>query len=297
MLMNRRTVLKGLASFSAIGVGFATYGVVIEAGLTLNTTAYAFTPPRWTEGLKLRAVVISDPHVVDPWFPLSRWQSVIETAQALNPDIIFMLGDYTTGLYLKTGRLHVADIARIAGQLKAPLGVYSINGNHDYWGDFALQRSRQGQPAIQKAFEDAGIPVLTNKAVALKKDGHPFWVTGTDSIIAFFRDEGGFDGRDDLPGTLAQVTDDAPIIHLAHEPDLFASMSERVSLTLSGHTHGGQVRIAGHALYVPSKFGRRYLYGHIVEDGKHLIVSGGLGCSTLPIRIGSPPEINLLELG
>ena len=295
--MNRRTLLKGLASFTALGVGTATYGVVIEAGLTLNTTAYAFTPPRWTPGLKLRAVVIADPHVVDPWFPLPRWQSVIDTAQALNPDIIFMLGDYITGMRLRMGRVAVSDIARIAGQLKAPLGVYSINGNHDYWGDFALQLSKKGQPAIQKAFEDAGIAVLTNKALRLVKDGQPFWVSGTDSMIALFKQGGGFEGRDDLPRTLAQVTDDAPIIHLAHEPDMFARMPERVSLTLSGHTHGGQVVLAGYPLYVPSQFGRRYLYGHIIENAKHLIVSGGLGCSTFPIRLGAPPEINLLELG
>ena len=295
--MNRRTLLKGLATFSAIGFGTATYGVVIEAGLMLNTTAYAFTPPKWTPGLKLRAVVIADPHVVEPWFPVSRWQNVLEAAQALNPDIIFMLGDYITGMRLRTSRVPVKDIAAEAAKLHAPLGVYSINGNHDYWGDFALQRIGHGKPAIQMAFEDVGIPVLTNKAVRLMKDGLPFWVTGTDSIIAFFKQGGGFDGRDDLPGTLVQVTDDAPIIHLAHEPDMFARMPERVSLTLSGHTHGGQVVIAGHPLYVPSAYGRRYRYGHIVEDGKHLIVSGGLGCSTLPIRIGSPPEINLLELG
>ncbi len=295
--MNRRTVLKGLASFSAIGLGTATYGVAIEAGLTLNTTAYAFTPPNWTPGLKLRAAVIADPHVVDPWFPLSRWQKVIETAQALNPDVIFMLGDYITGMRLRTGRPAPVDIARIAGKLRAPLGVYSINGNHDWWGDFALQRSGKGQPAIQKAFEDAGIPVLTNKAVRLIKDSKPFWVSGTDSVIALYKSDGEFEGRDDLAGTLAQVTDDAPIIHMAHEPDLFVQMPKRVSLTLSGHTHGGQIRIAGKPLYIPSKLGRRFLYGHMIDDGKHIVVSGGLGTSTIPFRLGSPPEINLLELG
>ena len=296
-MITRRNLLKGLATFSAIGVGTATYGVVIEAGLTMNTKAYAFTPPNWSPGLKLRAVVISDPHIVDPWFPLSRWQSVIDTAQALNPDIIFMLGDYITGMRLRTARVTVQDIARVAGQLKAPFGVYSINGNHDYWGDFALQRIGHGKPAIQKAFEDSGIEVLTNRAARLVKDGLPFWVSGTDSLFAFFKQGGGFDGRDDLEGALAQVTDEAPIIHLAHEPDMFAQMPTRVSLTLSGHTHGGQVVIGGRPLYVPSDYSRNHIYGHMVENGKHLIVSGGLGCSTVPIRIGSPPEINLLELG
>src|SRR5665213_1440711 len=106
--MNRRTLLKGLATFSAIGLGTATYGVVIEAGLMLNTMAYAFTPPNWTKGLKLRAVVIADPHVVEPWFPVSRWRHVIEVAQALNPDIIFMLGDYILSL------IHISEPTRQA---------------------------------------------------------------------------------------------------------------------------------------------------------------------------------------
>jgi uncharacterized protein len=83
---------------------------------------------------------------------------------------------------------------------------------------------------------DTGIPVLTNKAVRWVKDGQPFWVTGTDSIIAFPLPHGDFRGMDDLPGTLAQVTGTAPINHLAHEPDIYQRMPERVSLTLSGHT-------------------------------------------------------------
>ena len=297
MIITRRNFLKSLGGLTAIGLGTATYGIVIEAGFLLNTTAYAFTPPRWTPGLKLRAVVIADPHVVDPFFPLSRWQSVIETAQALEPDVVFMLGDYVSGMKFRTGTVPIAETARVAARLRAPLGVYSINGNHDWWGDKQAQRRQKGPPLAERAFEDAGIPVLSNKAVRLVKDGHPFWVTGTDSIISYILSDDNFLGTADLPGTLAQVTDDAPIIHLAHEPDLFAQMPDRVSLTLSGHTHGGQVRIFGRAPLAPSRYGRSHSYGLFVEDGRHLLVSGGLGTSTIPIRLGVPPEINLLELG
>ncbi len=84
---------------------------------------------------------------------------------------------------------------------------------------------------------------------------------------------------------------------LVHEPDAFVRMPDRIALTLSGHTHGGQVRIAGWSPVVPSEYGNRFAYGHVVEDGRHLIVSGGLGCSGLPIRIGVPPEIVMVELG
>ncbi len=93
------------------------------------------------------------------------------------------------------------------------------------------------------------------------------------------------------------MTDDAPVILLAHEPDIFARPTDRVALTLSGHTHGGQVRILGYAPIVPSQFGSRYVYGHIVENDQHLIVSGGLGCSGIPVRFGSPPEIVVVEFG
>lgn len=104
-------------------------------------------------------------------------------------------------------------------------------------------------------------------------------------------------GVDDLGGTLAKVTDKAPIVLLAHEPDIFPSVPARVALTLSGHTHGGQVRLLGYSPVVPSRFGNRYAYGHIVEQDRHLVVSGGLGCSGLPVRFGVPPEIVFLELG
>ena len=70
-----------------------------------------------------------------------------------------------------------------------------------------------------------------------------------------------------------------PVILLAHEPDIFPRVPDRVTLTLAGHTHGGQVRVLGYAPVIPSRYGDRYGYGHIVEDGRHLIVSAGVGCS------------------
>ena len=74
-------------------------------------------------------------------------------------------------------------------------------------------------------------------------------------------------------------------------------MRSRVALTLSGHTHGGQVRMLGYAPAVPSRYRNRYAYGHVVERGRNLIVSGGLGCSIAPVRLGVPPEIVLVEVG
>ena len=111
-----------------------------------------------------------------------------------------------------------------------------------------------------------------------------------------------FQGLDDLPGTLAQAADGAPVILLAHEPDIFAGLPDtpgkaQVALTLAGHTHGGQVRLFGWSPYIPSEFGSRYAYGRVVEDNRSIIVSAGLGTSGPPVRFGIPPEIVLVDLG
>ena len=105
-------------------------------------------------------------------------------------------------------------------------------------------------------------------------------------------------GASPAVGTIwGRLIADAAMYLMAHEPDIFPEVPGRVALTLSGHTHGGQVRVFGYAPIVPSKFGTRYAYGHVVENARHLVVSGGLGCSGVPFRFGSPPEIVLVELG
>jgi uncharacterized protein len=263
----------------------------------LRTQYYAFTPAHWTPGLKLRLVLLADPHLVEPHMPLSRWSRIIDVANSLQGDLNLMLGDYVAGHFFRTGTVPVAAMARAASALKAPLGTFSINGNHDWWDDRTAVKRGVGPTLAQRALADRGIPVLANAARRLEKDGFPFWLSGTDSIVAIPKGRGKFESRADLIGTLAQVTDDAPIIHMAHEPDLFTEVPERVSLTLSGHTHGGQVRLFGWSPVVPSAYRGRFAYGHIVEDNRNLIVSGGLGCSIAPIRFGVPPEIVVVDLG
>src|ERR1700734_2339883 len=109
---------------------------------------------------------------------------------------------------------------------------------------------------------------------------------------------GRFRGVDDLPLTLCRTTTDDPVLLMVHEPDIFPKVPQRVALTLAGHTHGGQIRVPflwRH--YVPSRYGARYAYGHVIEDDRHLIVSGGLGTSIIPARLGVPPEIVHITLG
>jgi hypothetical protein len=85
---------------------------------------------------------------------------------------------------------------------------------------------------------------------------------------------------------------------MIHEPDLFPDIGSNVALTVAGHTHGGQINIPFYgSVFVPSKFGTRYVYGKIEEYGKNMIVSGGLGMSIIPIRFWAPPEVTYVMLG
>lgn len=296
-MITRRGFFKFIGRLTALGAAAGTYAFVIEPGLLLRTQYYAFTPPRWTPGLKLRLVLLSDPHLIEPHMPLSRWQRIIAAANELEGDLILLLGDYVSGHMFRTGTVLVTAVAKAAAALKAPLGMFSINGNHDWWDDLTVQRTRVGPPLAERAMADNGIPTLSNRAVRLGKDGSPFWLSGTDSMLAIKLGRRRFESRADLDAALQQVTDEAPVIHLAHEPDLFTTIPERVSLTLSGHTHGGQVRLFGWSPVTPSQYGNRFAYGHIIEDGRHLVVSGGLGCSIMPVRFGMPPEITVIDLG
>ena len=123
-------------------------------------------------------------------------------------------------------------------------------------------------------------------------------MAGCGSLWAFNEGGGNYRGANNLERTLGAVQDRDPVILLCHEPDIFPSVPrDRVALTICGHTHGGQVRLFGWSPIVPSAYGDRYAYGHIEEDGKHMIVSGGLGTAILPVRFGVPPEITLIRLG
>ena len=154
---------------------------------------------------------------------------------------------------------------------------------------------RGGPEEVRRALNGIGITVLENRAIAIEKAGQRFWLAGLADQMAHMAGPHKTRGADDLGGTLAQVADDRPVILMAHEPFVFRRMPERVSITLCGHTHGGQIRLP--IIGTPLAPSRRYVYGHIVEAGRHMIISGGLGESGAPIRLGVPPEILEITLG
>ena len=209
-----------------------------------------------------------------------------------------MLGDYVAGHRKVTRFIPASEWAPVLAGLKAPLGVHAVLGNHDWWEDKTVQREGQGLPIAGRALEAAGIPVYENDARHLSKDGHPFWLAGLGDQLAYvparrFRPLKRI-GVDDLGATLAKVTDDAPVVLMAHEPDVARRVPSRVALQLSGHTHGGQVRMLGWSPVVAVRAATR-LWPHRMNCD--VVVSGGLGCSIMPFRLGVPPEIVLVTLG
>jgi predicted MPP superfamily phosphohydrolase len=300
-VITRRQLFQGLGAATAGGVGLG--GVALAEPFRTKFTHYALTPPRWPPGLSLKLAVIADLHACNPWMGVARIERLVAEVNGQQPDAVLLLGDYVAGHKLARYAQAVtpAEWAGALAGLKAPLGIHAVLGNHDWWEDREAQRLGCGPTRAGLALQNAGITLHENTCLRVAKDDGAVWLAGLGDQWAFRSaaagGSGGYRGVDDLAGTLAQVSDDAPIILMAHEPDIFPSVPERVALTVCGHTHGGQVRFFGYAPYVPSKFGNRYVYGHIVEGGRNLIVSGGLGCSGLPIRFGAPPEIVIVALG
>jgi predicted MPP superfamily phosphohydrolase len=299
-LLTRRRLLTGFGATAASTLALGGYALAVEPMWRLNVTSYAVAPQNWPRGLKLSIAVLADIHAGEPLMPAARVAAIAERTNALRPDLVVLLGDFAASHHFQGKRVPPEAWSEALGTLRAPLGVHAVLGNHDWWDDFRAQSLGRGPTVGHRVLQRVGIPVYENDAVRLRKDAHAFWLAGLGDQLAFLdrRKKGARSvrGIDDLPGTLAKVTDDAPLILLAHEPDIFPAVPERVALTLSGHTHGGQIRVLGYSPIVPSRYGNRYAYGHVVEDNRHLIVSGGLGCSMLPVRFGVPPEIVMIDV-
>lgn len=297
-MLTRRLFLQGSAGLSTATGGLGAYACGVEPGLELFVTRYKLTPPGWPADLTLRCAVVADIHACEPWMSVGRIRDIVATTNALEPDLVVLLGDFNAGHRYVTGTVYPPQWGEALEGLKAPLGCYAILGNHDWWhGALPGMPARQAEP-VRRALRHAAIPVLENHAIRLEKASKPFWVVGLADQIAVTVGPRRHRGLDDLEGALAQVTDAAPVLLLAHEPYIFPRVPERVSLTLCGHTHGGQVNVPlagpwldwGHSV-------DHYVYGHVVEGGRHMIISGGLGTSLVPVRFMRPPEIVLLTLG
>jgi predicted MPP superfamily phosphohydrolase len=262
-----------------IAIAFAIYVVKIEPSrLVVNRTELAL--PGWPSALAgTKIALLSDLHIGSPCWDLERLRELVTEVNAQHADLILLAGDYTNNGQHGGSSVPIEAIAQELGNLRAPLGVAAVLGNHDWWN---------GGPRARAAFEANGVRVLDDEVLHIAARGTSFELLGmADAEVR----------RRSAKEALALVPAGAPTIALVHEPDIFADMDGRALLTLAGHTHGGQVALPllGRPI-VPSRFGQRYAVGHIVEQGRHLFVTTGLGTSILPVRFGVPPEIAVLTL-
>lgn len=259
---------------------------------------YAVDLHGWPDALALRVVALSDFHICTPYMNPARLRGICQEVAELAPDLILLLGDFAPGPKFSWAIAPERWAAELSA-LSAPLGVHAVLGNHDYDGYVRTDLAR-GPIAAEQALAAVGIPVYINRATRITQAGGSFWLAGLGDQFAFARGVRGYGrglGVDDLEATLAQIDSDEPVLLMAHEPDLFPDTPDRAVLTLSGHTHAGQVRLFGRTPVVPSRHGSRYAHGHFIDGRKQLIVSAGLGYSGLPLRLGTRPEVVLIELG
>ena len=297
-MIGRRSLL--LAGAGTLAGAAAASASVLEARFDFAIQRYEVRVPGWGARPPLTICAIADLHAGEPWMPLDRVAAIVAAANAVRPDLHVILGDLPAHHRFVTRAVPMAAVAEVLAGLRAPLGRVAILGNHDWWDDprypsrSPLPLAQLGRPALHGILERAGIPVLANRSVWVGH-GAGVWLAGVDSGWVFRR-AGRMVGPQDLAAALAGTEGEVPVVLLAHEPDVFPDVPPRVGLTLCGHTHGGQVRVLGQSLSVPSRYGRRYAYGRIVERGRFLVVSGGLGCSVAPVRLGVPPELTVVRV-
>jgi predicted MPP superfamily phosphohydrolase len=223
--------------------------------------------------------LLSDLHVGSPYWHVPELEALVQRVNAEQPELVLLAGDYLINGVRFGSWVDPEAVARVLGQLRAPLGVVAVLGNHDWWND---------GHRVRRALESQGVVVLENQAHALVRGESRFYVVGlADQLTRQVR----------VDEAVAGVPIGAPYLVLVHEPDVFTRVPDTASLTLAGHTHGGQVRLplVGRPV-VPSRYGQRYAAGHVIENGRHLFVTTGVGTSIWPVRFGVPPEVALLTL-
>lgn len=243
--------------------------VVRRASIGLQGMASGETP--------VIAALISDIHVAGPDMTPERLARIVTQINTLAPDIVLIAGDLISEKKLASHIYTAQQAVAPLGELNAPLGVWAVPGNHDYWFDM---------PALTDAMEKYGVNLLVNEA----REIGPLVIGGLDDD---------YTRRADLPATLAAMDGlSGGRLILSHSPDPFPEIPASISLTLAGHTHCGQIGYpwGGPPPASSSRYGQRYACGIVEEDGKTVIVGAGLGTSVLPIRLFTQPEIWLVEL-
>lgn len=248
-----------------LGIGLFLYAFFIEPN-QVEIKTYSIKDKELS-GLKI--AFLTDLHIAPSH--TKRLRNIINLTNNQKPDIILLGGDYANGHSEKT-TMPLSLMAQELSRLKAPLGVYAVLGNHDWMID--------GKKLITE-FEKVGIFVLLNSYKTIKLPQKNLYIVGVEEDV--YR-------HPDIQKSLEHTS--LPRILVTHNPDLFQTLTQKVSLTLAGHNHGGQVVIPFIGpLIVSGKTGIKYARGLFYENNNSLIVGAGIGTSFLPIRLNCPPEI------
>ncbi|HRP12400.1 MAG TPA: metallophosphoesterase [Terricaulis sp.] len=234
-------------------------------------------------GAPITIAAIADTHVGGPHVDAARMGAIVRRVNALNPELVVLLGDYAASHAPEAERSGAEQQEILGGvatfaMLRAPLGVVAVIGNHDVW---------YGRASITEALQNAGIAALWNNHVVISRPGG-------DIVIAGLEDD--MTGQPDFAAALDGAPYGADTLILSHSPDPFAQMPRGPALMLAGHGHCGQVSIPiiGRPI-VPLRHAK-YACGLIEENGNTMYVTGGIGTSILPVRFLNPPEIVLVTL-
>lgn len=222
----------------------------------------------------LTCVVLTDLHVGSHGGDLDRLSRIVDDILARRPSLLLLGGDYVNMQIFGGGRVRPEEVAEILAPLARAMPAAAVLGNHD---------AEYGTGLVARALEERGIPVLFNAVRRMETEAGPIDIAGLEDYRT---------GSQDTAAVFAALGDPGRTLVLAHDPASFASVPSGPIVTVSGHTHGGQIRLplVG-ALVNASTAPLSWTHGHIIEGQRHLVVSAGLGTSGLPLRLNCPPEI------
>ncbi len=226
-------------------------------------------------GRSLRVVQISDIHA-GVYMTREEMGRYTDLVIALQPDLFVLTGDF-----ISNSMVFLPECLEEMVRVKARLGTFAILGNHDNW------YGRRGR--LRTIFRKYGIPLLVNAHRVLDTAERPFAVVGIDDLRS---------GHPDLEAALSGLDSATPVLLLSHRPEIFpAAAAHGIPLTLSGHYHGGQikVRLPGVAIS-PAHFMTPYPEGLYRINASRLYVSRGIGTTFTPIRLSAPPEVTVFNL-
>ena len=226
----------------------------------------------------LRVDVITDTHTGSPRNGLDKLDRIVDRLIASDADIVLMTGDYVILSVLAGTYIPPATIAEHLKPLTARKPVYAVLGNHDWW---------KNGPRVSRALAGVGVRMIDNAALPIDADGCTFWLAGLGDLL---------EGRPAVSATFAMIPRDAPVIAITHEPALWPRIPAQATLTIAGHTHGGQINPFGWLTPTRFKPYSHQLKGPYTVGARSLFVSPGIGTSILPMRLGVPPEISRLTL-